>query len=156
MAYILDTCSFRVLSNYYPNQFPSFWTQFDQKIALGEIISVREVRKELDYQVNDGHLRGWLDNNRQIFLLPTEEETQIVAQILSVPHFQHLISQRRILTGGPVADPFIIAAAMARGATVVTQERKKENAAKIPNVCDHFSIECIDFRGVMERENWQF
>ena len=39
---------------------------------------------------------------------------------------------------------------------VVTEERIKPNAVKIPNVCDHFDIDCINFETLMVLENWQF
>ncbi len=39
---------------------------------------------------------------------------------------------------------------------VVTEETFRPNAAKIPNVCQHFGIECINLRQLMEREGWRF
>jgi hypothetical protein len=39
---------------------------------------------------------------------------------------------------------------------VVTQEKNTENAAKIPNVCDHFGIPCINLEDFMKKENWTF
>ena len=62
-----------------------------------------------------------------------------------------------LVSGGkPVADPFVIARAKISGACVVTQEKKTDNAAKIPNVCDHFGIRCINLEGFMEKESWKF
>jgi hypothetical protein len=55
-----------------------------------------------------------------------------------------------------VADPFVIAAAAIRGGTVVTQEHLKPNAAKIPNVCDHFGIPWTDVEGFMVHQSWNF
>ena len=48
MIYVFDTSSFRVLGNYYPDRFPSFWEMFDELVAAGRIVSVREVHRELD------------------------------------------------------------------------------------------------------------
>ncbi len=42
------------------------------------------------------------------------------------------------------------------GGCVVTQEKMKDNAAKIPNVCEHFAIPYIDLESFMERENLIF
>jgi len=39
---------------------------------------------------------------------------------------------------------------------VVTQEKYKENAAKIPNVCVFFDVACIYLEGFMEKESGQF
>ncbi len=56
----------------------------------------------------------------------------------------------------PVADPFVIACARVNSGTVVSQEKFKPNAAKIPNVCAHFAIPCMDLEGFMRAQNWSF
>ena len=66
------------------------------------------------------------------------------------------INERNRLTGRPIADPFIIAMAKAINGCVVTQEKEKPNAAKIPNVCQHFGIDFTNLQGFMEREDWSF
>ncbi|MCZ6821218.1 MAG: DUF4411 family protein [Calditrichaeota bacterium] len=60
------------------------------------------------------------------------------------------------LKGTPVADPFVIASARIRQACVVTEEGKKKNAARIPNVCEYFGVDCTNLEGFMERERWRF
>ena len=60
------------------------------------------------------------------------------------------------MKGGKNADPFVIARAHALMATVVTMESKPRNGVKIPNICEHFNIDCISLEGFMERENWLF
>ncbi|WP_082117709.1 DUF4411 family protein [Pandoraea apista] len=40
--------------------------------------------------------------------------------------------------------------------TVVTAERLKPNAVKVPNICAHFTIPCLDIEGFMESEGWEF
>jgi hypothetical protein len=56
-----------------------------------------------------------------------------------------------------VADPFVVAAAATKEeGVVVTQERFRENAAKIPNVCRHFGVGCIDLEEFMANQNWNF
>lgn len=71
-------------------------------------------------------------------------------------HFQQLVEKKKILKGGPVADPFVIAKAKVEGAILVTEEAFKENAAKIPNVCEYFKVEYINLEDFMQREGWQF
>ena len=55
-------------------------------------------------------------------------------------------------------DIFIIAHAKCAGATVVTQETRSgnENAYKIPNVCAHENVQCINFLGFMKNERYRF
>lgn len=156
MAYVFDTNSFRELRSYYPDQFPTVWKKINQAVAVGKIISVREVRRELESHERHPHLSDWVENHRDIFLLPIPAETQFVQEIFSVPHFRMLVSEQDLLTGNLRADPFIIAKAKIINGCVVTEERQKPNAAKIPNVCDRFGIDCTNLQGFMEREGWTF
>lgn len=77
-------------------------------------------------------------------------------QILAIRHFQTLIGGKELLKGTPVADPFVIAAARIKKGSVVTQEKRKPNAAKVPNICDHFQIPCVDLGEFMEQQGWSF
>ncbi len=86
----------------------------------------------------------------------TPEEQAFVGEIFRVRHFQALVGNTQRLTGLPVADPFVIAAARIRGGCVVTEEVKKPNAAKVPNVCEHFGIECLNVEGFLEQNGWEF
>ena len=156
MIYVLDSCSFVVCGHYFPSRFPTFWAEFNALVQSGAIISVREVRNELDHDANRQHLRDWVDRNKGIFLVPSPQETQFVSQIFLVQHFQQLIGAKQRLAGRPVADPFVIACARVRDACVVTEESLKPNAARIPNVCNHFGIDCISIEEMMARENWSF
>ena len=79
-----------------------------------------------------------------------------VNSIFQIPHFQYLVSAKQRLKGNPVADPFVIAAARIKEGCVVTEEDKKKNSARIPNICDHFNIPCTNVEGFMEMENWKF
>ncbi len=156
MVYIFDTNSFIVLSHYFPERFPSFWGNFDEFVSEGKIISVREVFGELNVEVSKPHLHDWIVTNKNIFNKPSQEEMIFVREIFSIPHFQYLVTQKQRLKGTPVADPFVIASAKVRNACVITEEDKKKNAARIPNVCEHFNIDCMNLEGFMGREGWQF
>ena len=156
MAYVFDTSNFSVLGNYYPKQFPSFWEKFDQTVTAGTIISVREVRRELDFYIPYPHLSDWVKDHGDIFSSPIPAEAEFVQEIFSVQHFQMLVSEKNRLAGNLGADPFVIARAKVINGCVVTEERKKQHAAKIPNVCEHFEIDCTNLQDFMEREDWTF
>ena len=155
MAYVFDTNSFRVLGNYYPGQFPTFWSQFNQAVTDGKIISVKEVHRELESQVQPP-LSDWIEDRKGIFIPPIATETRFITDIFSIQHFQTLVSVQSRLTGIPCADPFVIAKAKFIDGCVVTEEKLKQNAAKIPNVCERFEIDCTNLQGFMEREGWTF
>lgn len=144
------------MNNYYPEAFPSFWRNLERLVGEGRVRSTREVYRELKIQSNRVHTLAWAERNKHLFSVPDAEEMQKVAEILSVPHFQSLISQKSRLKGTPVADPFVIAAAIVHQGTVVTEEQARKNAAKIPNVCTHFEIECVNLADFITRQDWKF
>jgi len=156
MMYVFDTGAFIVLKNYYPAAFPSLWERIDAGAASGEVVSVREVFNELHNYNDADFIQEWAKQHRAIFASPTNDELLIVQRILAIPHFQSLIGTKAILKGTPVADPFVVAAAKSKGATVVTQEGLKPNAAKVPNVCHHFGVPCLNLEAFMVQQGWTF
>ncbi len=156
MTYVFDTSSFLVLKNYYPSRFPTVWKGIEGLVKAQSLISVREVLKELESYVEQDIVLDWANSKEEIFLIPTSAELHFVSQIFAVPHFQAIIGQRNILKGTPVADPFAIALAKVRGACAVTEETMRPNAAKIPNVCEHFGSEYTNLEGFMNKEGWTF
>ena len=154
-SYIFDSSSMHVLRNYYPEQFPSFWKRFENAVEVGRV-KVREVYNELENLQKGMWIWDWVQANKALFPMPTDDETKFVGQIFKVAHFRSLVGQIQTLKGRPVADPFVIAAARVCGGCVVTEESKKPNAARIPNVCDHFKIDYTNVKGFMERNGWKF
>lgn len=156
MIYVFDTNSLSVLKNFYPDNFPSFWRQWEELVGNGTITSVREVKRELDNRDGTDFLQAWVKKNKTLFVTPSSEELMVVQQILAISRFQALIGTQATLRGTPVADPFIVAAAKVKNGVVITEERLKPNAAKIPNVCEHFKIPCTNLKGFMSQQNWSF
>lgn len=154
--YVLDTNVISSLhKNYYRKRFVSLWKQFDQLVADGMVTSTREAYHEL----HDGVIGAdteWAMTNAKLFCTPDAKEAAFVAKIYSVAHFQANIEKQKLIRGGRNADAFIVARAYAIGGTVVTMERLKPNAVKIPNICDHFKIPFLDLEGFMEKEGWVF
>ena len=157
MAYVFDTNCFIVIGHYYPEQFPSFWNKFDQAVEIGKIISVREVFRELDQDASAPHLSDWIEHHKNIFMIPNAEATQFVSTIFSFPHFQALVSEKKSLSWSSVRRS--VYHCLGKGyerLCCYRGKRETENAAKIPNVCHHFGIDCTNLQGFMEREDWSF
>ena len=90
MIYVFDSCAFiSLFTYYYHDRFPSLWQSFDDLVSEERIISVREVKNELE-----GHstrlLEDWVKVHREIFLAPDARELYFVTEIFSVNHFQML------------------------------------------------------------------
>lgn len=157
MIYVFDTSAFASLfKNYYRKRFPTLWKNFDSMIDEGRIISTREVRREI--KERDDELEAWAGQHSQIFHTPTAEVARFVTQIYAVKHFQANIEQKKLLKGGLNADPWVIATTSVYSgeASLVTLEVYKENAAKIPNICQHFKTPCLNLETFMEAEDWSF
>jgi len=155
-VYILDSSSILVLQNYFPKTFPSFWEALDDLVDRDRVFSVRECYRELDARINQPHLTEWVERVKVIFRVPIAAETRFVAEIFTNPHFRQIIRQKQILAGDPVADPFVISAAKCHSACVVSEESMKPNAARIPNLCAHYNIDCTNIEGMFDRESWRF
>lgn len=156
MTYIFDTNSLSKLKHYFPNVFKSIWIGLDGLVASGNLISTREVWNEMQLGVPNPHVQTWSKKHRHIFQVPQAAELQVVAQIFAVGHFQSLIGTKQQLHGTPVADPFVVALAKTREGTVVTEEELKPNAAKIPNVCQHLGVPCMNLEKFMQVQGWSF
>ncbi len=157
MIYVFDSGPLIVMfRHYYRDSFPSLWGLFDEKIRNGGIISVREVKGELEDE--EDTLATWVSENPGIFFEATSEEGIFISQIFQIRHFQQLISKKAQLKGRKVADPFVIAKAHSLGVNgcVVTTEKLKPNAAQIPNICDHFGVNWTNLEGFMREEGWAF
>ncbi len=112
MDYIFDTNTLTaIFRHYFIDQFPSFWEKFDTAIANHRICSVREVLNEIRQLKRDDELEHWSNENRKFFCDPIAEELSFITQIYSVKHFQNNLEKKKLLHGGPFADPFIIAKA---------------------------------------------
>ena len=155
MIYVIDSCTLiNLFRNFYESRFPSLWAEFNKYVECGRIISVREVYQEL--KDRDDRLATWATLHRDIFHPPHVDEMVFVAEIFATSNFQWLVKKQARLQGTPVADPFVIAKAKAIAGCALSDEKSKGNAAKIPRVCAHFGVECVNLEGFMENENWSF
>src|SRR4051812_48253970 len=118
MTYVFDNGPLSALfRNFYPSVFPTLWEKFDRLVADGGISSVREVSKEIEDSSLDT-LRAWAKDNSHVFAVPTPAETAFITRIYAVSHFQQNIEAQKLLKGGRVADPFVIAKAQVEHKTV--------------------------------------
>ena len=160
-VYVFDTSSFsQLFGSYYRSVFSTLWALFDEMVLTGRLVTVREVKNEIERYPGTKleTLTEWCASHRELFTTPTLQEQRYVADIFRHSHFRQLVTQKARLKGMPVADPFVVAKArlIGVGGCVVTEEVHKPNAAKIPNVCEHFGVDCTNLEGFMERERWQF
>lgn len=147
--YMIDACSFTELRRVYPKQnFPAVSVVIEDLVVQGRLLSVDDVFLELDAQ--DDEVAAWAQAHRAVFLPLTEEMQQKAREILS--SHPTLIDLKKRKSS---ADPFLIAAALLRGATVVTQEKRSGGppAVKIPDVYAACNVRCIPLLMMLQSEN---
>ena len=153
MSYCFDTSSFvNPWAKWYPyDTFPSIWQNLDRLIESESIIASEEVFRETEKQADDLH--DWLKKRQQIFV-PVNEDIQ-TATIEILTKFPNLVNYNKQRSQ---ADPFVIATAIVYRKTPVTEETPSQSITKprIPNVCQHFGLEYINFLELMKREKWRF
>ena len=146
--YTIDTCSFTAMRRIYPEDvFPGAWRKLTELAESSTIISIDEVLVEL--QQEDDEVSKWAKQYAAIFL-PLDADIQTEATKILANH-PTLVDLRKPKSG---ADPFVIAAAIVHGCSVVTEEKPSggPGKVKIPDVCKALRIECLNMLGMLRRE----
>ncbi len=140
-GYVFDTNIFINLQRRQPiDLYPTVWNKIGELMSQGIIISSQEVFDEIAIGGDD--LEKWAKVRKECFLPSDISVQQKVRDILK--------NHRGLIEGGTKknsADPFVVALAQDKQYKVVTEETRTRNAnsPKIPDVCDAYSIECLNF-----------
>jgi len=159
--YCIDASALIGLKRTYPEDvFRSLWRELAALAEQGRLIAPREVLNEIERWEDD--LSEWVKRHKKMFKPLDHEQLRHVQDVLA--KFSGLIDKNKQT---PDADPFLIALAMVRkrprnallypvDCIVVTQEKPSRGGRpKIPDVCAHYGVECIDILTLFRRENWQ-
>ena len=152
MTYSIDTSA---LLDYWvrmlrPSYAVTFWELMDNAIREGVLIASEEVFQEIERKEDE--LLEWVSERKDMFVPITDDVQANVVEIMA--QFPKLVDER---TGKSFADPFVIATAMVADATVVTGEDKgTPKRPRIPIVCEHFGVECIQSIDFIEKQGWKF
>jgi len=139
--YCLDTNAFiEPWHRRYPiDVFPGFWDHLVELIDEGFVLSPDEVRREIEKLDDD--LLAWLKKRCSGLFRPLDNRVQEALQDM----YQRYEPSQRLVDsnkGRSIADPWVIAQAIADGAIVVTEETPgSTKRQKIPDVCDGLNVE---------------
>jgi hypothetical protein len=146
IKYCLDANFFvQGWNKYYSPDFCSgYWDIIDNLGKSGIVFIPQEVMSEL--QKKDDNLKLWLKDKKHL-----EHKINLIVQNC-LKQMYSADPSHKLLTNSEknrsMADPWVIAHAMAENAIVVTKEVKDTSPAskkiKIPNVCENMKIQCID------------
>lgn len=153
MSYVVDTSSFigAWVRTYPPLVFPGLWDRVDRLIEAGRLVTPEECVEELAAQDDDLH--KWVKARADKLVVPTTRAVMVEARSVLAAH--PFLTKSG--TGRGKADPFVIALAVIRGDTVVTQERGgSSDKPRIPYVCLDRGVNCIAMLDVITAEGWRF
>lgn len=138
-------------NSYYSKAICDGYWDVLRSLGLSGRIFLAELVKEEIIRTDDG-LADWVKGSG-IPIYPVDSRvTEIVGKIFAAdPRHELLVDSTR---GRSLADPWVIAHAMAERACVVTKENKvtaSDKKVKIPNVCERMGVRCInDFDMIRE------
>ncbi|WP_413576195.1 DUF4411 family protein [Bdellovibrio sp. HCB290] len=150
--YCVDASSILYMQWTYPiDVFEQIWLKFEEDVNSGILITsevvVEELGKKGDHASEFSKKLGGFGHK-----IDAQTLVHAATILTKVPH---LIDAQN---SNPQADPYLIGLSMTKNATIVTQERSAPNAkkAKMPDVCAHFGVPCIDLLTLARARNWKF
>lgn len=141
----------------------SLWSWFDVQLRAKAVFAPEKVFAEIMDFKGEDLLRQWASTRKEMGLcvLPNKGVSQCLAKIADYlytaevmrknkPESRYKHAQVAVFSRG--ADAFVIAHAMEDKGTVVTFESEKHPESckiRIPDVCAHFGVPCIDLRQLL-------
>ncbi|WKN41125.1 DUF4411 family protein [Tunicatimonas pelagia] len=157
-VYCLDTNFFiEGWNKYYsPNFCSDYWDVIKDLGENGTIFVPHEVKKEID-KVDDSLKEWFVDKDFLVKQIDANVQNCLKQLYSNNKAHQYLANN---IKGRSLADPWVVAHAMAEKAIVVTKEfstsSKDQRKVKIPDVCRNMNIECIDDFEFIRRLNIRF
>jgi hypothetical protein len=124
---------------------PAYWDWLDQEFATRRLLSISSVYDELTSSKDE--LTDWVKVRKEHFTSVADKQTQD-KYVDVVEHVYGLENKNPVHIANFLdkADPWLISKACVINATIVTHERldpPNSKKVKIPNVAQHFGVECI-------------
>ena len=162
--YVLDTSVLTQAHRvYYPFDIaPPFWSFLIKAAKTNNIISIDRVSDEI-LKGND-KLASWVKNDFSFAFEDTKNNSKVLTSYASLMQWannqtQYTQAAKNEFARAENADAWVIAFAMSKSCTLVTQEVfKKEIKRKIPipNVCKVFNIDYIDTFKLLRELDFKF
>jgi hypothetical protein len=135
---------------HYPiDVFPAFWEKLDGLIAAGRLKAPETLIDERE--AKDDSWRDWVYARREAMIWPIDESIQRALSKV-MPVYAANVTSLDSIKG----DPFFVAAAMARNATLITSEKPRKGNVKIPRICEALGVRWSTLLDVVRVEAWRF
>ena len=141
-------------TSYRFNTFPVFWSFLSERLEAGAIRSPKLVYQEIVNNEEDV-LSNWAKTRRSngLCVSPSSQVQEAFRRIADYLQSNVRYPQPQVAQFLSGADPWLIAHAIVEGGTVVTLEtdlKPESHKARIPDVCDHFRVRCINTSDLLE------
>jgi predicted nucleic acid-binding protein len=136
---------------YPPDIAESFWIGLDTEMRAATAVIPDEVLIELERKDDD--LYRWLKEREDLLVPPTPEIQQALKQVLA--RFNKIVDGRSAKNR---ADPLVVATALVKNATVITEEKHSAGPPNKPNIatlCDGFGVPHISLIDFMRHRRWR-
>ena len=135
---------------YPPDVVPRLWDEkFDVLIDEGILVAAFDVLEDLAKR--DDGIHAWAKEREKMFVDLDQYEPELKQIMAKHPR---LVDTR---TGKSGSDPMVIALALSRDLTVVSQEGiGSQNRPRIPYVCNDLDIRHIDLLALIREQKWTF
>ncbi len=154
-SFVIDTnCFINPYKQYYDFIFESdFWNELEKHIKKGSIILIKSVKDEI--LTSKDELSDWL-KKLNVKALSERNDAKIVKNYQKIMNYlndRSVFSQKaqEEWQSPKIADPWVVATALVKNATIITFEgkvypNKKQliEKAKIPNIAEYFGIKTAD------------
>lgn len=141
--YAIDACALiDAAKNYNMSKktFSNIWEKLEEMVENGTLITSVEIKDEL----MDDDIINWCNKHKEMFVkLSVEIQEKVTNVLRDFPNMIKITTKKN--SNG---DPFLVATALVKEATIVTNEKRGEN--KIPTICEEIGIECLNLNGFLD------
>ena len=149
-GFCIDTSALIKLEPYYKDVFPSLWESLEGLLNEGRLVAPFEVFTEIEEKFPDDW-KKWVKTHKKMFI----DTGDIITKAKQIQNWYLGLTDKNDTKTN--ADYFVIALAQYMGSwTVVTDESRKKNGMKIPNVCDKMRIPCVNVYNFFRKCNWKY
>jgi hypothetical protein len=163
--FLLDANSFMTpYQNFYPFDIaPGFWKQFRPTLITDNIAVMDVVKNEVDK--GEDELTDWINSIENLNILDRRDRDILLkySEVLKFLQDSPLYNDKALRSWSEqsVADPWLIAAASAKGYTLVTFEQSAGALSpkgpswkpKIPDIAQAFGVKCVNIFYFMRQMN---
>lgn len=162
--FLIDANTFMAAARLYYayDLLPSFWKIFGDKIKEGNVVLLDMVKNEINK--GEDELQKWVIERQDDFQCCNHVDPEIIPKYAAVMQYIQkcgLYNEKGLNSWArnDVADPWLIAAAIAKGYTIITFEqsagqlnsKNKSGKVKIPDVAGYFGVKVQNLYYMMRR-----